>query len=58
MVDVAYEVLLETGIRVSPLPVWLDQWRRPETHSNPALLHRIAVEGIPVERKRDNGGKP
>ena len=46
MADVAYEVLLETGINVSPLPVWLDEWEHPESGSNPALLHNIAREGI------------
>lgn len=38
MADVAYEVLLETGINVSPLPVWLDEWTLPETYRNPELL--------------------
>lgn len=46
MADVAYDVLLETGINVSPLPVWLDEWEHPERFSNPALLHNIAREGI------------
>ena len=46
MSDVAYDVLLETGINISPLPVWLDQWERPETFSNPALLRKIASEGV------------
>lgn len=46
MADAAYDVLLETGINISPLPVWLDQWERPERHSNPALLRSIAREGV------------
>lgn len=46
--DVAYDVLLETGINISPLPVWLDDWEHPETHSNPALLQTIAREGAPL----------
>jgi predicted nucleotidyltransferase len=46
MADVAFDVLLETGINISPLPVWLDQWEHPENYSNPALLHNIAREGI------------
>jgi predicted nucleotidyltransferase len=46
MADVAYDVLLETGINISPLPVWLDQWEHPERFSNPALLHNIAREGV------------
>jgi uncharacterized protein len=46
MSDVAYDVLLETGINISPLPIWLHEWERPETHSNPDLLHMIAREGV------------
>lgn len=30
MADVAYDVLLETGINIAPLPVWLDEWEHPE----------------------------
>jgi len=46
MADMAFDVLLETGIRVQPLPVWEDEWEHPETYSNPALLQNIAREGI------------
>jgi len=44
--DMAYDVLLETGIRIQPLPVWEDEWAHPELYSNPQLLHNIASEGI------------
>ncbi|MBK7354608.1 nucleotidyltransferase domain-containing protein [Propionivibrio sp.] len=46
MADLAYDVLLETGINISPLPVWIDEWEHPENFSNPALLHNIAREGV------------
>ena len=46
MDDLAYEVLLETGIRIQPLPVWLSEWNHPDTYSNPHLLKNIAREGI------------
>lgn len=46
MADVAYDVLLETGINISPLPVWMDEWEHPERFSNPALLRNIAQEGV------------
>lgn len=46
MADVAFDVLLETGIVISPLPVWLDEWEHPETYLNPTLLRNIAREGI------------
>jgi uncharacterized protein len=46
MADVAYDVLLETGVNIAPLPVWVDQWESPEHHANPTLLRNIAKEGI------------
>jgi predicted nucleotidyltransferase len=46
MADAAYDVLLETGINISPLPVWMDEWEHPETYPNPQLLKNIAAEGI------------
>ena len=46
MADVAFDVLLETGILVSPLPIWLDEWEHPENYSNPALLRNINREGV------------
>lgn len=46
MADLAYDVLLEMGVNISPLPVWLDEWEHPESHSNPALLRNIAREGV------------
>jgi predicted nucleotidyltransferase len=46
MDDLAYEVLLETGIRIQPLPIWQTEWEHPESYSNPHLLQNIAREGI------------
>lgn len=46
MADTAFDVLLETGINISPLPIWLDEWEHPENFSNPELLWNIAKEGI------------
>nr|WP_217435640.1 nucleotidyltransferase domain-containing protein [Cupriavidus gilardii] len=46
MADVAFDVLLETGVNISPLPVWLDEWEHPEAYDNPALLRNIAIEGV------------
>ena len=46
--DAAYDVLLETGINISPLPVWMDEWEQPATYINPALLANIARDGIRV----------
>jgi uncharacterized protein len=46
MSDAAYDVLLQTGINISPLPVWADDWEHPERHANPALLRNIARDGV------------
>ncbi len=46
MADIAYDVLLETGIRIQPLPIWEDEWQHPESYSNPILLRNIDREGI------------
>lgn len=48
MSDIAFDVLLETGVNLSPLAVWESDWEHPERHSNPDLLAAIAEEGIPV----------
>lgn len=45
LADLAYDVLLETGVNITPLPIWMDQWEHPETFANPDLLREIAREG-------------
>lgn len=44
--DLAYDVLLETGIRIQPLPVWQSEWEQPQNYSNPHLLENIVREGV------------
>ena len=46
MDDLAYDVLLEMGIRIQPLPIWEEEWQHPEAYSNPSLLRNIEREGI------------
>ena len=46
MADIAFDVLLDTGILISPLPIWLDEWEHPEHFANPALLRNIEREGV------------
>jgi antitoxin ChpS len=50
MDDLAYEVLLDTGIRIQPLPIWQEEWDHPEVYSNPRLILSIKKEGIPLNR--------
>ena len=46
LADIAFDIVLETGIRIQPLPVWEDEWEHPENYSNPHLLWNIESEGI------------
>lgn len=48
MDDIAYDTLLETGIRIQPLPVWEEEWEHPQQFSNPYLLRNITQDGIPL----------
>ncbi len=46
MAGIAFEVMLETNILVSPMPLWEEEWAKPEAWSNPRLLENIEREGI------------
>ena len=46
MVDSAHDVMLDTGVHVSPYPIWADEWEYPENCPNPELLENIRREGI------------
>ncbi|GGF54555.1 hypothetical protein GCM10007301_12610 [Azorhizobium oxalatiphilum] len=48
MAGIAYDVFRETGILLSPLPVWRDQWAHPERHANPSLLDNIRRDGLEI----------
>ena len=41
-----YGVGVEAGRLISPLPVWVCEWERPEGYSNPELLRTIDREGV------------
>jgi uncharacterized protein len=46
MAGVAFDVLMETGVLVQPLPLWDDDLAHPERFANPALIRTIVAEGI------------
>lgn len=46
LADLAFDVLLETGVNINPIPVWMTEWQHPQTHSNPTLLANIARDGV------------
>jgi predicted nucleotidyltransferase len=48
LADIAFDLLLETGIRIQPLPIWEGEWRDPDRHANPELLRNIRRDGVPL----------
>ena len=48
MADIAFDVMLDTGIRVEALPLWDDEWLNPVDYRNPLLLMNIARDGVIV----------
>ena len=46
MAGIAFDVLLETGVLIQALPLWLSEFEHPERFSNPALIDNIRREGI------------
>ena len=46
MASIAFDVMMETGILVDPIPFWVDEWQHPEKFKNPALIKNIQQDGI------------
>ena len=46
MAGVAFDVMLDNGILIDPLPLWEGEMKRPETFGNPALIENIKREGL------------
>jgi predicted nucleotidyltransferase len=46
MAGVAFDVMLDTEVLISPLPIWEEEWDHPQSYSNPRLLENIRREGI------------
>lgn len=43
-----FDVLMETGVEIQPVPIWEDEWAHPDKYPNPAFLRNIAREGVRV----------
>ena len=43
---IAFDVMLDTGILIQPVPIWEDEWAEPQHFSNPALIANIRKEGV------------
>ncbi|CAO4154855.1 Polymerase nucleotidyl transferase domain-containing protein [Methylorubrum thiocyanatum] len=46
MAGLAFDVLMETGVLVDPLPLWEDELERRVAFSNPALIDAIWRDGV------------
>jgi uncharacterized protein len=46
MADVAFDVMMDTGVLVEALPLWEPEFAHPETFRNPRLIENIRREGI------------
>ena len=44
----AYDVYLETGILIQPVPISTNDWANPTRYIRPSFLHNITREGIPL----------
>lgn len=48
MADMAFQVLLETGLRVQPVPILSSELSDPALFSNPELIKNILRHGVAV----------
>ncbi len=48
MAGIPFDVLMETGVLVDPLPLWEDELERRVAFSNPALIDAIWRDGVRV----------
>ena len=46
MAGIAFDVMMETGVLIEALPLWVDDLDRPGTFRNPRLLEHIREEGV------------
>lgn len=44
LADLAYDVLLETGLRIDPVPIWTDEWA--SNHLPNSLIDHIKQQGV------------
>jgi predicted nucleotidyltransferase len=43
-----FDVMMETGVEIQPVPSWDEEWAHPESYFNPSLLRSIVREGVRV----------
>ncbi len=45
MAEIAFDILMETGLLVQALPLWESEWRDTERFPNPLLIESIRRDG-------------
>ena len=48
MARLAFDVMLETDVLIDPLPLWEVELEHPERFGNPAPIHAILRDGLPI----------
>ena len=46
MAEIAFDVMMETGVLIEALPLWAEELKRPDAFSNPALIRNIRRDGL------------
>ncbi len=46
MAEIAFDILMETGLLVQAVPLWESEWQEPERFPNPHLIASIRRDGV------------
>ena len=46
LAGIAYEVFVDTGIMIQPVPIDIEDWLHPEAFPRPSFLRNVGREGI------------
>lgn len=46
MTKLTHDILLDTGLVISPFPIWIEEWEYPSRARNPWLVRAIKAEGV------------
>ncbi|MBE0507814.1 MAG: nucleotidyltransferase domain-containing protein [Marinospirillum sp.] len=52
MAKIAFDVLLDDELLISPLPLWRQEWENPDQYNNPLMLLVLANGAEDVRHKR------
>jgi predicted nucleotidyltransferase len=46
MADIAFDVFLDTGLLIEPVPLWQDEWENPEHFANPSFIKNVRRDAV------------